>query len=471
MTPFFTARGTPATWAGVILLGVVLAYGIAEDVRITIAVLGLVALVVGVALAAAEPRWAIVALAFGSYATLFEAAQAGTGLPVSKRLALVAVAALVVWRRASGAPLALPALRDVALAGSLLVVMGASTLVAADKGATLEGLGGTATAMAGALLLSTLRDPEWLRRAMWATAAGGTLLAALSLYQQAAGTYDSTYFGLAIVKLDGGIARSGGPFEPNFFAQALVLSLALAGYLALRTRKPLERALGITAAALCAAAVSTTASRGGALALAVMLTLAVVFRRPPVKVIVAGATIVVVAVVVFIPPETTARISSLAGATNVEQSLVHDTSFRGRFAENVTAVYMLRDNPLLGVGSSNFPVRYAEYATFTGREWRPVRQAHNLYLEAFAEMGVVGGTVLVAVLWLSLRGVWNARRLVAPRDGLLAEGVLVGVVGVLTTSIFLHASFLSTLWTAIGLTWAAAAMGRAAAASRPPAEA
>jgi O-antigen ligase len=176
----------------------------------------------------------------------------------------------------------------------------------------------------------------------------------------------------------------------------------------------------------------------------------------------------VVVGVVLLPPETFTRISSLGQTTNVQRSLVVDTSFRGRFVENVTALHMFEDHPVLGVGSGNFPTRYADYSTFTGREWRPVRKPHNLYLEAFAETGVVGGTVFVLFIWLTVSGVWRARRQVDPRALLLVEGAFAGLAGVLVTSLFLHGDFPSTLWTAIGLAWAAAAMARTAARVRAP---
>ena len=125
MSVHLTERRTTAMWGVVAMLSLVLAYGVAEDGRAVLAVGGLVALVVGVVVAADEPRWAVVALAFGSYATLIEAGQSATGLPLSKRLLVVAVAALIAWRR-SACALRLPARRDVALVLLLLTVTAAS---------------------------------------------------------------------------------------------------------------------------------------------------------------------------------------------------------------------------------------------------------------------------------------------------------------------------------------------------------
>jgi O-antigen ligase len=467
MTATLAGRRAPVTWGIAALAAPVLAYGVAEEPPLVLATLGLVAVVAAVSIVLREPRWAVVGLVFAAYASLFDAAATASALPVSKRLVVLAVVALLVWHRAVGLPVRLPARRDVVLVLVTLAMIALSSLVAVDSGETLTGLLAVATAAVVALLISTLDEPRWLARAMWATAGAGAALAALSLLQQLTATYGSTYFGLAIVKLDAGIARSGGPFEPNFFAQALVFSTALATYLAIRAERHAERLAGLAFAALCVAAVGATASRGGTLALVVMVVLLLALRRPRLRLILPAAAVAIVAGALLLPAETTKRISSVAAAADVERSLVEDTSFRGRFAENVTAVYMFRDSPLLGVGARNFPVRYADYATYAGREWRPVRQPHNLYLEALAETGIVGGTAFLVFWWLTVSGAWRARRSVAPRDALLGEGVFVGLVGVLTTSVFLHAAFLSIAWTAIGLAWAAAAMARSAATARP----
>jgi O-antigen ligase len=464
MSALLTERRGPVVWGIAALVSLMLIYGVAEEPPLVVAAFGAAAVVAAASIVLREPRWAIVGLVVAAYAGLFEAAETATALPVSKRLAVLGVVALILWHRACGSQVRLPARRDVVLVLGTLAAIAVSALVSVDSGATVHGLLAVATAAALALVIATLSEPQWLARAMWATALAGAALAALSLFQQLTGTYGNTYFGLAVVKLDAGIARSGGPFEPNFFAQALAFSTALAVYLTIRTRQRAERLAGVLFAALCVAGIGATASRGGALALGVMLALLLVLRRPRVRLVVPAAAAAILVGALVLPAETTTRLSSVWDTTDVERSLVQDTSFRGRFAESVTAVYMFRDSPLLGVGAGNYPVRYGEYATFAGREWRPVRQPHNLYLEAFAETGIVGGTVFLVFWWVTTSGAWRGRRGVEPQAALLAEGVFVGLIGLLTTSIFLHAAFLSIAWTAIGLAWAAAAMARTATA-------
>jgi hypothetical protein len=67
---------------------------------------------------------------------------------------------------------------------------------------------------------------------------------------------------------------------------------------------------------------------------------------------------------------------------------------------------MARDEPLLGTGAGSFEAHWLQE--------RPVsfhaRDAHNLYLETLAELGVLGLALLIATLALPLVGVSQARR-------------------------------------------------------------
>ena len=91
------------------------------------------------------------------------------------------------------------------------------------------------------------------------------------------------------------------------------------------------------------------------------------------------------------------------------------------------------------------------------------REAHSLYLEAFAETGIVGASAFLAVLWLALRGAWRARQRLARRDALLAEGIFVALMSFLVAGLFLHASYLRYLWIVIGFGFVAGNLARGTA--------
>ena len=145
-----------------------------------------------------------------------------------------------------------------------------------------------------------------------------------------------------------------------------------------------------------------------------------------------------------------------------------DPSVANRYAENVVALQMFRDHPLLGVGPANYSPRYVAYAQrlgfdtgYAGGPYRANEQeAHNLYLEALAESGVLGGLVLFGTFALALLASWRARARLPRREALLAEGTLVALLVVLTASIFLHNAYPRYPWIFVGLALAAGRLAR-----------
>ena len=65
------------------------------------------------------------------------------------------------------------------------------------------------------------------------------------------------------------------------------------------------------------------------------------------------------------------------------------------------ALKMFLARPLLGVGPDNFRQVYGEYAGMTA--WDRGIHANNMYLEAFADLGLLGGIALLAVLISAVR--------------------------------------------------------------------
>ena len=75
---------------------------------------------------------------------------------------------------------------------------------------------------------------------------------------------------------------------------------------------------------------------------------------------------------------------------------------------------MVLDNPIIGIGLQNFPVRFADYIEPAGLEGGygiyPGRDPHSVYLSILAELGIVGLTVVVFFVLLILRrgySVWK----------------------------------------------------------------
>jgi O-antigen ligase len=108
--------------------------------------------------------------------------------------------------------------------------------------------------------------------------------------------------------------------------------------------------------------------------------------------------------------------------------LVTDANFAAveRMAHWQTGLAMFNAHPFTGVGIGNFNARFKEFAinpAFTVSEGH----AHNYYINAAAETGIVG---LVAYLWLVLTGLWISFRAVRRSQSQLGRAVGIGAVGI-----------------------------------------
>ena len=70
-----------------------------------------------------------------------------------------------------------------------------------------------------------------------------------------------------------------------------------------------------------------------------------------------------------------------------------------------TAIMMIKEHPILGVGNGNFISRYNEYVSkYKGLSYNAYKRypAHNSYLKVESELGIVGIVSFLAVLITSL---------------------------------------------------------------------
>jgi O-antigen ligase len=233
-------------------------------------------------------------------------------------------------------------------------------------------------------------------------------------------------------------ARAAGPFlDPNFFGLGMATLMPFCLYLV--SKGGGRMALGITGGVCLVGGILATGSRGSLLAAGVAIVAAGLLI--PARRLRVAAVLVVVAGVVSLPLFATQREAAA------------ERSVEGRATENMVAVAMLADHPLVGVGPAQYPIRYREYSRVIGNDPRPVRSPHSLPLEIAAEQGLAGivGWLVAgfAVFRFAFsRGIW---RLFVGRTIVLAMATY--MVG----SLFLHGSQLRLLYILIGMLLALAA--------------
>jgi putative inorganic carbon (hco3(-)) transporter len=346
--------------------------------------------------------------------------------------------------------------------------------VAAAAGATagfvLEGL------VLYVLITNTVRTPETIRAIIWVLILVGAALGALSLWQTVTETFTNDYFGFAQTEAaltgltETGVARLAGPIgEKNRYAQIMLMLVPLALMQASVERHRLLKLVALGCAGLAAIAVALTFSRGAALAAALILLAMVAFRYVrPSQLLIAAAIIGLVFVVVPQYAERLASLGDISALLSDEPAGAEtDNSLMSRATENIAALNVFADHPIVGVGPQQFPQYYRAYADVVGISVRAAdREAHNLYLETAAETGILGfitffGAALTTIVELVRARAASLRR---GRSDLanMATGFLLALMAYLTTGLFLHLSFARYYWLILALAGATAYVVRQA---------
>ena len=324
------------------------------------------------------------------------------------------------------------------------------------------------------LVSNAVRSTRTLNRVVWILIIAGSLLGAISIYQELTHTYTNNYGGLAQVdRVDSGggfnIApeesdekilrpRLGGPLgSENRYAQIMVVLMPLALIRAFRERsRRLPPRRGQFSPHLGASLL--TFSRGAAVGLGATLVLMVLLRELRLRQI-AVLLAVVTAVVVLVIPDYVTRVSSLQGVTEVstsDESGYPDRAVLGRATENLAAWYTFLDNPITGVGPGVYFREYSqEYANRLGlRYLQSDRRGHSLYLEMAADTGVIGLGAFLAMVLTALAYLHRNARYWRERDwerSILASSFFFALLAYLATAFFSTLSYQRYFWLLLAL--------------------
>ncbi len=216
-----------------------------------------------------------------------------------------------------------------------------------------------------------------------------------------------------------GQARSMATFNnPNLLAVYLVLSLAVMLY-AVDAGK-IGKKLGYLAQTLLVLAVFTTLSRKG------LGTMVIAFafyywtinkKRNLTIIAILMLSIAVVAAGV-------SQFSSRFSSDEVERQ------FQGKAAMAIAGVEMFLDNPVIGLGYKGY---YENFGNYMPNLWRDKYDAHNEYVTAMANYGIVGFIPFLAVFLYPLAWGWRRMRRL-PRPYIREERlrILVGLISLIT---------------------------------------
>ncbi len=323
----------------------------------------------------------------------------------------------VIWREH-------PWIAGAALGLSLWTL--ASALWAPDRATALSAAGRMAIGVALMIIVFTVaRDRDSARWLIVAYIAGGVLTVLYGVIfkpgQAVEGVFDPT-------RLYGGMG------EPNDLGAVLLPAIAL-GLFSLPFVRNIVGRLALAAAVVVLAAGLLLSQSRGALVAAVVMLVAGVCLAGRLRAWIGALCCVMIAAGVgyyfsFASDATHARVNSLLRID--AYGGLSDGSGRKELWK--AAIELIRDHPVLGVGARNF-------RTVTGESMI----VHNTYLEILAGLGAVGMllflSVIAGAIVMALRGIRNG---MATRDiegEFQARGALVGIVGLLSSYVFISGEF------------------------------
>jgi O-antigen ligase len=291
-----------------------------------------------------------------------------------------------------------------------LAVVVLSGAVASNRAAVVkEVLKWSEVATLAALALWLLRDARQVRVLAWMFIAAGIAESLLGYVQWVLSSGD-------IGSAGSGIRVFGTFAQPNPYAGYLNFALPLALALVLFAHDARERWVAAAASCLLLGAQVLAASRGGLLGLAAACIILVVvgFGRERFAALVAlvGVPLAALAWLTHLIP---VRIQSalldsfrVSGATVCGQVNSRTFSTVERLAHWLAGLRMFQAHPLLGVGAGNYDTAYARYAC---PDWpESLGHAHNYYINAAAETGLLGLAAFLIVTGAVLYLGWRASR-------------------------------------------------------------
>jgi putative inorganic carbon (hco3(-)) transporter len=341
-------------------------------------------------------------------------------------------------------------------------VLAASSYYALDPGLTQIGVENyLKDALIALLVVALLKDGQVFRRVIWMLLAAGIFLGSLTTFQILTGTYDQSYGGFALASVSHIVGevndyRVQGPLSSNYYALILVFLVPLAMDRLWQEKSIWLRFLAGWALAVSVLSILFTFSRGGFLALVVVIGL-MLLRHPPRPSLIAASLIVFLVLLPFIPAQYTQRVGTLLDLLPTQDGFqLEEGALRGRLSELTVAGLIFLDHPLGGVGYNNFEIHYLDYSPALGLDpRREGRAAHNLYAEVAAETGLIGLAAFGLILYSALRGLRQAYR-VYRQTGLsdyasLTVAFSIGLLGILTGSLFLHGAYPRYFWLILGI--------------------
>ncbi len=302
------------------------------------------------------------------------------------------------------------------------------------------------------LLLNLVTRFELFKKVLWAIMIMASINSVVAMVEYSAAT-EHRY-------------RSTGLMEnPNGFGHLAALAFPLALYQYLYA-KGWVRWLGLLLCAVLAGGVVASVSRGALLSLLVVLVAVVIVERRrliPILLIFGLAF----SSIPLLPDYFVERAANLVVDVKNSVMIGNQRGLTSRGHLNTAGLRIWAAHPIMGVGIGNFGFYYNEREFIGGMTAKQEVVAHNIYIQALAEMGTVGAVVLFWLLLNSGLSLLRARRVTGRSD---ERRIYFGAIEMMTLAILVSTASSGSLmgndlWMFLGLTMIA---GRVAETTGEP---
>jgi O-antigen ligase len=274
------------------------------------------------------------------------------------------------------------------------------------------------------------------------------------------GAVAAALYGVATGSTVDGSRLVGALADPNETATVLVAASVLAIALGMgRAGSRLRQGIAFAAAVLAVFGVAATASRGAIVALAATALVAPAmagrWRRKVGVAALVAAVLVAGWFVVLAPSSARKHVASTQTPRTTLWTL---------------ATRVIAANPVSGVGNDNFAIAAKTYLLRPGATTRAdqvvttPKVAHNIYLEVWADTGIIGLLLFAGVVLTPLRSAWRAvvilRNAGRRADEMLARALIVAIVGILAAGLFISDEYSKQLFLLLALATAMPAAAR-----------
>jgi O-antigen ligase len=423
----------------VLLALAISAIAVVPDLEISAAAVGVIFVVIGTLI---RPEFGVmVLLTLVPFSGIFKLSLGDFDLSPTEPLFAVF---LVSWglRSALSHGVRLPSGRYIAPVAALLLLVMASALTSTKLTLTLkEAIKWLEILLVASFVSVYFRQVKTILVLLGVLFVAASAEAMYGMYQFVTGT-GPAYFAI------GPFIRAFGHFgQPNPFAGYLasVLPLALVMIFVGPSRR--YRAFAFVCAGIIGTAILMSLSRGAWLGLVVALMVMLLSWRPSAARVLAlfaavGVVLAILGATNLMPPILAERLGPVAeyfGVFDVRDVRPTPENFAliERLAHWQAGWEMFLDNPILGVGAGNYPVRYIDYSL---PGWPDsLGHAHNFYLNMAAEAGLAASLALV---WVLVSIMATARAAFRKSVG-FSRGLALGLLG--ATVVFAVHSFFDNL--------------------------